>query len=132
MDIKSFLDIIKNRVFYVLDLLGNCIFFVFRFMHIMPKCKDIEPTQVKRILIIRIDRIGDVVLSTPVIKALRTAYPESYIAMMVRPYAKEVVMGNPYLDEVILYDKDKRYKRILANIGFIKELIKKRFDLVVY
>ena len=59
----------------------------------------------KKILIIRLDRIGDVLLSTPVIKALRDAYPESHIAMMVRPYARDIVEGNPYLNEVIVYDK---------------------------
>ena len=52
----------------------------------------------KRILIARTDKIGDLVLSTPVIKAVREAYPGAYIAMMVRPYAQEIIKGNPYLD----------------------------------
>ena len=58
-----------------------------------------------RILIIRTDRIGDVILSTPVIRALRRAYPEGYLGMMVRPEHRELVEGNPDLDTVILYDK---------------------------
>ncbi|MDD5155233.1 MAG: glycosyltransferase family 9 protein, partial [Candidatus Omnitrophica bacterium] len=41
----------------------------------------------RRILIVRTDRIGDVLLSTPVIKALRYGYPDAYIAMMISPYA---------------------------------------------
>jgi len=61
--------------------------------------------QYKKILLVRLDRIGDVLLSTPVIKAVRDAYPESHIAMMVRPYAREIVEGNPYLNEVIIYDR---------------------------
>ena len=47
--------------------------------------------QPKRILIIRTDRIGDVALSTPAIRAIRDSYPDSYIAFMVRPYAREIV-----------------------------------------
>lgn len=84
-----------------------------------------------RILLIRTDRIGDVLLSTPAIKALRDAYPDAYIAMMVRPYAADIVRGNPYLDEVILYDKDGAHKGIFGSLMFALGLKKKRFDLAV-
>ncbi len=85
----------------------------------------------KRILIIRIDKIGDLVLSTPVIKAVRDAYPGSYIAAVVRPYTHEIIKENPYLDEVITYDKAKNGKGILKNIKFILDLRKRRFDLAL-
>lgn len=84
-----------------------------------------------RILIVRLDRIGDVMLSTPVIKAVREAYPESHIAFMVRPYTLQIVEGNPYLNEVIVYDKDGREKSLAGNINFISGLRKKRFDLAL-
>ncbi len=51
----------------------------------------------KKILIVRTDRIGDVVLSTPVIENLRAAYPEAHIAFMCRPYTKDALIGNPNL-----------------------------------
>jgi heptosyltransferase-2 len=85
----------------------------------------------KRILIVRTDRIGDVLLSTPVIKALRGKYPDSYIAMMVSPATKDIVEGNPYLDEVIIYDKDARHKSWLGTLKFAKKLKKKGFDIAV-
>ncbi|MFH1189433.1 MAG: lipopolysaccharide heptosyltransferase II [Candidatus Omnitrophota bacterium] len=85
----------------------------------------------KKILIVRLDRIGDVVLSTPVIKAMRDAYPDGHIAMMVRPYAREIVEGNPYLNEVIIYDKDSGHKGIAGNYRFIQELKAKKFDIAV-
>lgn len=85
----------------------------------------------KRILIVRLDRIGDVLLSTPVIKALRDAYPDAYIAFMVRPYAKDVVRGNPYLNEVIVYDKESKERGLFGNLKFIWHLRKKGFDLAV-
>lgn len=99
----------------------------------MNKTRDQRPKtrDYKKILIIRLDRIGDVLLSTPAIKALRNAYPESYIAFMVRPYAKDVVKGNPYLDDVIIYDKDGSERGIIGNLKFIFELRKKRFDLAI-
>ncbi|MCX5714330.1 MAG: lipopolysaccharide heptosyltransferase II, partial [Candidatus Omnitrophica bacterium] len=85
----------------------------------------------KRILIARTDRIGDVVLSTPVIKAVREKYPSAYIAMMVSPYTKEIVEGNPYLDEVIIYDKDTKHKSWRRTFEFARNLKKKRFDLAL-
>lgn len=85
----------------------------------------------KRILISRTDRIGDVVLSTPVIKVLREAYPYAYIAMMVSPLTKDIVEGNPFLDEVIVYDKDNKHKSWLANFKFCQHLRKKGFDLAI-
>ncbi|MFH0826393.1 MAG: lipopolysaccharide heptosyltransferase II [Candidatus Omnitrophota bacterium] len=85
----------------------------------------------KRILIVRTDKIGDVVLSTPVIKALRDAYPASFIAMMVSPYTKDIVEGNPYLDETILYDKDERHKSWWSSMRFAFVLRRKRFDLAL-
>jgi len=90
-----------------------------------------EKKDYKRILIVRTDRVGDVVLSTPVIKALRDAYPASYIAMMVRPYTKIIVAGNPYLDEIIVYDKDKKEKSWLGSFLFSGRLAEKKFDLAV-
>lgn len=82
----------------------------------------------KRILLIRTDRIGDVVLSTPAIKAVRDAYPAAYIAFMVRPCALDIVEGNPYLNEVILYDKDGAHKSFFATLLFALRIRKKRFD----
>ncbi|OGX16436.1 MAG: lipopolysaccharide heptosyltransferase II [Omnitrophica WOR_2 bacterium RBG_13_41_10] len=85
----------------------------------------------QRILIIRTDRVGDVLLSTPVIKAIRETYPQAYIAMMVGPYAKEIIEGNPYLDEVIIYDKDNRHKGWLSSVKFSFLLSKRKFELAV-
>lgn len=85
----------------------------------------------KKILIVRLDRIGDVILSTPVIKAVRDAYPDSHIACMVRPYALDIVRGNPCLDEVIVYDKDGAHKSLLNTARFAAGLRKKKFDLAI-
>jgi lipopolysaccharide heptosyltransferase II len=88
-------------------------------------------TQYRRILVVRTDRIGDVVLSTPVIKNLRRYFPYSYIAMMVSPYTKELIEGNPYLDEVIVYDKENKHKSWFSSMRFSINLKKKKFDLAI-
>jgi len=84
-----------------------------------------------KILIVRTDRIGDLLLSTPAIKAVREVYPNAHIAVMVQPYVEEIVDGNPYLDEVILYDKNGKHKEFFGTLGFIFELRKKGFDIAI-
>jgi heptosyltransferase-2 len=66
-----------------------------------------------------------------VIKALRERYPKAYIAMMVSAYAKDIVSGNPYLDKVIVLDKDAEHKGWLRSIKLIRELKKNKFDLAL-
>ena len=84
-----------------------------------------------RILIVRTDRIGDAILSTPVIEAMRRAYPSAHIAVMVRAYAKDVIEGNPYLNEVIIYKKKEVEESLLGLFKFASEIRKKKFDLVL-
>ncbi len=82
----------------------------------------------QRILVIRLDRIGDVVLSTPVVRQLRQAFPTAFLAMMVRPECRELVEGHPDLDAVLLYDRDGREHSVAATIGFARRLRADRFD----
>ncbi len=85
----------------------------------------------KRILITRTDRLGDVVLSTPVIRFLREKYPEAYIAFMVRPENRDAVANNPDLDEVITYDKYGFQKSFWSTVKFAFGLRKKKFDTAI-
>ena len=85
----------------------------------------------KRILITRTDRMGDVILSTPVIRALREAYPSAYIAMMVSPQAVDIIKDNPFLDEIIIFDKNKKHAGLAGTLRCIRELRQKNFDLAV-
>ncbi len=58
----------------------------------------------RRILVVRTDRLGDVVLATPLIRALRQTFPDAFIAAMVQPYARDVLLHNPHLNEIIADD----------------------------
>ena len=89
------------------------------------------PAIFKNILIVRTDRIGDVVLTTPAIKALRQAYPAARITALVTPATFDLVNGNPYLDEVMVDDRGARHKGFVGSIRLMRELRSKRFDLAV-
>jgi len=92
------------------------------------KIDDKNRYTLKRILVIRTDRIGDVILSTPAMRALRQRYPDALIAAMVSPYTKEIVEGSPFLDEVIVYDKELTHKGWLSTLRFAFALRQKMFD----
>lgn len=85
----------------------------------------------KKILLVRTDRLGDLVLTTPAIKAVRESYPDAYIAMIVRPYTELLIRDNPYLNEVIVYDKYGRDRSAIAGIRFAMELKRSNFDLAI-
>ncbi len=59
-----------------------------------------------RILISRPDRIGDVVLSTAIPREIKRQYPNSFVAVLLRPYTKDIYLNNPFVDEIIVYDQN--------------------------
>ncbi len=58
-------------------------------------------------LIIRRDNIGDLVCTTPLIRALRLRYPQAHIAALVNSYNQPVLEGHPDLDALYAYAKAK-------------------------
>ena len=85
----------------------------------------------KRILIIRTDRIGDVVVSTPVFETLKNAYPDAWIAAMVRPYTSDLLKNSPFVDEIIEYKPESTHKGYGGIRSMVRQLKSGRFDIVV-
>jgi lipopolysaccharide heptosyltransferase II len=95
--------------------------------------------EIRRILVIRLDLLGDVVLSLPAVLSLRAAYPDAEITMLVRPAAREIAERCPAVDRVKVFDVDglRPSGRPLAAATW-RDLIETslsirrgRFDLVV-
>lgn len=90
------------------------------------------PLTPKRILITRTDRIGDLVLSTPVFEAIRKKNPSAWIACLTFIENRDLIEGNPFLNEVILYDKKGSEKGWFGNFLFSRKLAQKNFDCVIH
>jgi len=60
-----------------------------------------------KILIIRRDNIGDLVLTLPLIRAIRQRFPDAWVGALVNTYNAPVLEGNPWLDAVYAYEKFK-------------------------
>ncbi|MCF8240922.1 MAG: glycosyltransferase family 9 protein [Melioribacteraceae bacterium] len=74
----------------------------------------------KRILIVRPDRLGDVVLSTPLPREIKKKYPGSFVAVYVRDYAKDIYVNNPNVDEIIIHQKSKNLTEHIKSINEIR------------
>lgn len=81
-----------------------------------------------RILVINVNWVGDVLFSTPFIRAIRQAYPGSYIACLVHPRCVEMLEGNPRINEIIVYDEEGLHRSLFGKLRLIMLLKKKRFD----
>ena len=65
----------------------------------------IDKSQVKRILVITLSNLGDIILTTPVIKVLSEEFPGARIDIMVGPNGKEIFERDPRIFKLIIYDK---------------------------
>ncbi|MBX6753217.1 MAG: glycosyltransferase family 9 protein [Thermorudis peleae] len=94
-------------------------------------------TSVKRLLFVRLDNLGDVLLMTPAFRAVRRALPDAYLALLASPVGAQVGRLNPDLDEVIVYQApwvdpwqqlphDPERERAM-----IEELRTRRFDAAI-
>ncbi|MFT5169912.1 MAG: lipopolysaccharide heptosyltransferase II [Candidatus Omnitrophota bacterium] len=85
----------------------------------------------KNILVIRTDRIGDVILTTPALKALRIAFPGAKITVMVAPLTEALIEDNPYIDDIIVDDRRGEYEGMFGTLSLIGLLRLKKFDLAI-
>ncbi|HSC28446.1 MAG TPA: glycosyltransferase family 9 protein [Vicinamibacterales bacterium] len=84
-----------------------------------------------RILLIRLRLIGDVVFTTPVLRALKRAFPASRLTYLVEQEAAPIVTGNPHVDEVIVIPRTRGWKRLLDDARLARRLRSERFDVVL-
>ena len=59
----------------------------------------------KKILIFNVNWLGDVIFSSPFIRAVREAYPDSYIACAAPPRCREILESNTRINELIVFDE---------------------------
>ncbi len=83
------------------------------------------------ILLVRTDRIGDVILTTPAMAVLKKAWPKARVSVLVSPATREIVEGNPHVAEVIVDDAKGEHQGILGYWRLAGKIKRRRFDLAV-
>lgn len=82
----------------------------------------------KNILIVRTDRIGDVVLTLPLAGLIKKQYPNCKVSFLVRDYTKNIVSNHPFIDEVIVLKHSDGKDNFFENLNSIKQ---KKFDTCI-
>ncbi|MFP4472429.1 MAG: glycosyltransferase family 9 protein [Candidatus Omnitrophota bacterium] len=89
------------------------------------------PEDVKKILLIRTDRIGDVVLTTPAMQTVREQFPSAHITVLLTPVTRSLVEGLPFVDEVFVDDRRGAHAGPGGFARLVADVRKRRFDLAL-
>jgi lipopolysaccharide heptosyltransferase II len=81
---------------------------------------------IEKILIVRLSSIGDIILTTPLLRSLKTTYPKAQITYVIKKQFRELLASSPYIDELITFNT----KDGLAGLQRIKrKLSEQHFDI---
>jgi ADP-heptose:LPS heptosyltransferase len=92
---------------------------------------------IRKILVVRDDHIGDLICSLPVFEALKKALPDARTTLVASSYNAQIAVGNPCIDHILHYPKHKHSahgRRTLSawqQYRFLKSLRARNFDLAI-
>jgi lipopolysaccharide heptosyltransferase II len=103
------------------------------------KNESFDLENINRILVISLYKIGDVLFTTPAIRALKKRFPEAKLTVWVKSRGRAVLENNPHVDEILVFDnisvargfEDINHLDIKSRLKFVSELRAREFDLVV-
>ncbi|MFC1714591.1 glycosyltransferase family 9 protein [Candidatus Poribacteria bacterium] len=100
--------------------------------------KDLASAEIRRIAVIKLDHIGDVILSIPAVANLRAHFPQAYIAMVVKSSSESVARYIPYVDKILCYDaryfdrsRGGKMLDLSRGMRFARDMRNREFDLIV-
>jgi heptosyltransferase-2 len=133
MENKTFL---KMRKFIKkIEIIGRKIFF--KILKLIIKSKKINPNdidlrKIKTILIVRQhNELGDMLISSPMFKALKKSLPDARIILITRKVNYEVAKGIPYIDKIINYNSKEFFLKPWKFFNFIKKIRNENVDLSI-
>lgn len=119
---------------FLVDLVGAVLFFPCRLF-----CRwgrRYNPKDIRKILILRMDGLGDLVLSTPALREIRKGFPEAEITLAIGPWSQGIAPCIPFHDHLIVHDafafgifRGKYRINLGQEWAFIRRLREGRFDL---
>jgi lipopolysaccharide heptosyltransferase II len=86
------------------------------------------PHRFRKIIFIRTDRIGDMVLSTPAFKAIKMAFPDAALTVLASRANYPLIQSDPYVNEILVHDSSAGLKE---TARMVRRLRSRRFDAVI-
>jgi len=90
-----------------------------------------RPGAVRRILVRGTNWIGDAVLTTPALMAVRKGFPQARIALLAKPAIAELLHGHPAVDEIVLYRDPGPHAGLGGKLTLARLLRRGRYDLAM-
>jgi len=123
-------SLFKRRVVSLVDSIGKLIF-----GRRNGSCSE----DIKSILLIRLDHLGDVLLTTPAMRSLKRRFPQARITMVIKEWSFEAIKNNPHIDNIIFFNpfwtiaskEGKKPEGISGFYHLIHLLRKEHFDLAI-
>ena len=94
--------------------------------------KDVlSASSIRNVLVIRLDRIGDMVITTPIFRALKEKWPDVKVTVLTNPANRNIVINNPFIDYILVYDRENTHKNLNSRLIFFRGIRERKFDLVI-
>ncbi len=105
-----------EKIFRLFFAIFTCIAYPFLYLSIFLRgARGGNPNKPKIFIVPQLTRVGDIVCSTPVFRAVKEKYPGSYVAVLVSNKAIGIIKNNPYIDELIVYE-DYSFFQLIKKI----------------
>ncbi|MEM4259833.1 MAG: glycosyltransferase family 9 protein [Candidatus Woesearchaeota archaeon] len=110
----------------MIDLVGGILFF-------WKKLRK-KPIKLKKVLFIRLEHIGDMVMATPVFELFKKCHPQTKIHVLCRELTVPIIKNNPYIDKIIIYEAPwfiRRKSKSRTNFFKLLTILRKEsYDLI--
>jgi len=90
-----------------------------------------DPSRVRRLLIRSTNWIGDAVMTTPAVRAIRRNFGRAEISILVKPWVAPVFADSPHVDRLLIYDAAGRHHGSSGKLRLARELRRRRFDAAI-
>jgi lipopolysaccharide heptosyltransferase II len=91
----------------------------------------IHTEEIQNLLIRSTNWIGDAVMTTPAVRAIRKRFPNTHISILAKPWVVPVFENSEHIDRLLIYDDQGRHKGIFGKFRLAKDLKKYHFDAVI-
>jgi len=100
-----------------------------RLLYFFTQKKDIKfnPTNTKKVLVLRYDRIGDMIQTTPIFSTLKENFPSIFISVIASKNNAVVIENNPFVDKVTINSKNN----LIGDLFSLIKLRRERYDVCI-
>jgi len=89
------------------------------------------PSCIHRMVIRTPNWVGDAVMSTPFLRAVRKNFPQAHITLLAKPWVAPVYANNPHIDRILAYDAAGRHRGLAGKFRLARDMRKLDFDLAL-